>query len=107
MSAFPEDLELQGEELGIEGALGANCRSDKGSPISIFMEGGSVLGDPSAVVGIIIPLHPKSGDCSNILSYEEAMARLLIAERLLEQGLITPEEYKAIADKVHQTIKPN
>ena len=107
VSAFPEDLELQGEELGIDGPLGVCCRSDKGSPTSIFVQGGSALGDPSAMVGIIIPLHPKSGDCSNILRYEEAMARLVIAERLLEQGLITPEEYKAIADKVHQTIKPN
>ena len=71
------------------------------------MQGGSVFDNPSAVVGIIIPLHPKSGDCSKILSYEEAMARLMIAERLLERGLITPEDYKEIADKVNQTIKPN
>ena len=71
------------------------------------MQGGSAFGNPSTVIGIVIPLHPKSGDCSKILSYEEAMARLLIAERLLERGLITPEDYKEIADKVNQTIKPN
>ena len=71
------------------------------------MQGGSTFGGPSTVVGIVIPLHSKSGDCSKILSYEEALSRLMVAERLLEQGLITPEEYKEIADKAYQTIKPN
>ena len=107
VSAFPQASNLQGKELGIDGPLGVSCRSDQGSPISLFVQGGSNRDDPSAMVGIIIPLHPKSGDCAKILSYEEAMARLMIAERLLEQGLITPEEYKEIADKTHQIIKPN
>ena len=107
VSAFPQAPNLQGEELGIDGTLGVSCRSDKGSPTSIFVQGGSAFGDPSAVVGVVIQLHPKSGDCSKILNYEEAMARLMIAERLLERGLIAPEEYKEIADQVHQTIKPN
>ena len=107
VSAFPQAPNLQGEELGIDGTLGVSCRSDQGSPTSIFMQGGLTLGDPSAVVGIVIPLHTKSGDCSKILSYEEALSRLMIAERLLERGLITPEEYKEIADEAYQTIKPN
>lgn len=59
-----------------------------------------------ALVGVIIPFHPSIGNCKKLLSYEEAMARLLIAEGLLERGLITPDEYKAVADEVHQTIKP-
>lgn len=105
VNAFPQVPNLQGEELGIDGTLGVSCRSDKGSPTSIFVQGGSVFDDPSAVVGVVIPLHPKSGDCSKILNYEEAMARLMIAERLLERGLITPEEYKTIADEVHEVIK--
>lgn len=69
------------------------------------MEGGTLI-EPQGVVGIRIPLHPrKFGDCRKILTYEEAVARLAAATALFERGLITPAQYKEIADEVYQVIK--
>jgi len=69
------------------------------------MQGGVRDGnDPTAMIGVMIPFHPNKGDCSAIVSYEEAMSRLMIAERLMERGLMSPEEYKAIADEVKAAI---
>ena len=69
------------------------------------MQGGVRDGnDPTAMIGVMIPFHPNKGDCSTIVSYEEAMSRLMIAERLMERGLMSPEEYKAIADEVKAAI---
>ncbi len=67
--------------------------------------GGTDRGDARVMTGVVVPLHPKHGNCSKVLSYEEAMGRLMVAEGLLERGLISPEDYKAIADEVHATIK--
>ena len=58
------------------------------------------------MVGVTIPLHPQDfGDCRKIISYEEAVARLSVATSLFERGLITPAQYKEIADEVYHLIK--
>lgn len=98
---------MRGTETQVDGTLGIRCTSKNGTPTSIYMQGGSFDSNASVSMGVIIPLQSSSNSCNKILSYEEALARLLIAERLLERGLMTPEEYKEIADKVHQIIKPN
>ena len=106
VQAYTPIPKVTGPEVTVEGILGVRCTAKAGDSPGIYAQGGKVRDDETVMVGIVIPLHPKVGDCKTMLSYEQAMARLAIAESLLERGLITPEEYKAVADKVHQTIKP-
>jgi len=94
-----------GSEMQINGTLGIRCTSKNGTPPSFYMQGGSFDSDASVSMGLIIPFQSSTNSCNKILSYEESLARLLIAERLLERGIITPEEYKTIADEVHEVIK--
>ncbi len=98
--------QFRGPEVNIDGTLGIRCGARAGDSAGVYIQGGVRDGnDPTAMIGVMIPFHPNTGNCRAILSYEEAMGRLLIAEGLLERGLITPEEYKNIADEVHEVIK--
>ena len=106
VQAYTPVPKIAGPEVTVEGILGVRCSARAGDSPGLYAQGGKFRDDETAMFGIVIPLHPKVGDCKTMLSYEQAMARLAIAESLLERGLITPEEYKAVADKVHQTIKP-
>jgi len=93
-------------EISVDGTLGVRCMAKSGMSPSIYGSAGTERGEESVSFGFIIPFHPDKGDCSKILNYEEGLARLSIAERLMERGVISPEEYKAIADEVYSIIKP-
>ena len=98
--------QFRGPEVNVEGTLGVRCGSRAGDSPGVYMQGGVLNGnEPTAMIGVMIPFHPDKGDCSTILSYEEAMSRLLIAESLLERGLMSPEEYKTIADEVKAILE--
>ena len=99
---------MEGPSVTIEGSTGARCSSRSGTSPSIYGNGYSTdESDYGVSIGFILPLHPSSpGDCGKILRYEEGVVRLQIATRMLEQGLITAEEFKAIANELHEIIKP-
>lgn len=95
---------LEGPRISIDGQLGVRCSKETGESPGIYIRGGTLLDEAAAGVGIVIPFHSNPGDCKKIVAYEEALARLAIAERLLERGLIPMEEYKRIADETFATI---
>lgn len=94
--------------MTIEGSTGARCSSRSGASPSIYGTGYNTGdSDYGVSIGFVLPFHPPSlGNCGKILQYEEGVVRLQIATRMLEQGLITAEEFKAIADELHEIIKP-
>lgn len=93
-------------EISVDGALGVRCTAKSGMSPSVYGSAGTIRGEEAVSFGFIMPFHPDKGDCSKILTYEEGLARLSIAERLLERGVISLEEYKEIADEVYSIIKP-
>ena len=98
--------QVRGPSNSVDGSLGVRCSASAGDSPNIYLEGGVDDDDPRVMVGVRIPLHPQDfGDCRKILAYEEGVSRLAVATSLFERGLITPEQYKEIADEVYQLIK--
>lgn len=95
---------LQGPRISIDGQLGVRCSRDAGDSPGLYIRGGTLLDEAAVGAGLVIPFHGNPGDCKKIVAYEEALARLAIAERLLERGLISMENYKTIADETYQII---
>ena len=94
----------EGPRISIDGQLGVRCSKYDGDSPGLYVRGGTAFDEAAVGVGLVIPFHSNPGDCKEIVAYEEALARLSIAERLLERGLISPEEYKAIADETYRII---
>ena len=95
---------LEGPRVSIDGQLGIRCSRDAGDSPGLYVRGGTIFDEAAIGAGIVIPFHSNPGDCKKIVAYEEALARLTIAERLLERGLISMEDYKRIADETYQII---
>lgn len=90
--------------MSVDGVLGVRCSANAGDSPGVYAQGGTYMGRDTVMFGVIVPLHSSTGNCSKVLGYEEAMARLAIAEQLLERGMISMDDYKAIADEVHEII---
>ena len=97
---------LGGGRLSIDTATGARCDSSGADRPSISIAAGQQFDEPALAAIITVPFGgPSLGDCSKLLKHEEARSRLELAAQLFEAGVLSVEEFKAIADDIASLIR--
>lgn len=99
----------RGDQVELEFPSGFRCKVQSGDKLSLILYGDQ--GNLSGItgnrfgVGVVIPFYSsKENICDNSMRAQDALNKLEIADKLLQNGTMTNEEYKTITEKIKNDI---
>lgn len=99
----------RGDQIELEFPSGFRCKVQSGDKLSAIIYGdqGSLSGIAGSRfgIGLVIPLYSsKENLCDNSMKMQDALSRLEIADKLLQSGTMSNEEYKMVTESIKNDI---